>query len=151
MLRFVTWLLALLRREHFEITRAGADKYLTRWTLWGKRGDNYHSKLFLHYFHRGDAENYCHDHPWAFWSLILWGGYYEVTPNGRQWYGLGSFLKRPAEWQHRVEIPEGRHAWTIVWAGPKTRLWGFICPGKGWMYWQDHEFNIENGLPGCGE
>jgi hypothetical protein len=80
-MKAVEWLLKLLRRERHDIGRKGLPDYLTRWTLWGKRfGDKPRHNVFLHCFHRGDAEPYCHDHPWPFWSLILWGGYWEITP-----------------------------------------------------------------------
>lgn len=79
-----------------------------------------------------------HDHPWPFVSVILAGGYYEVTPakgwkdgegpTQRRWYGPGRVLTRPAEWIHRVEIPPGRDAWTLILRGRKERSWGFWCP-----------------------
>jgi hypothetical protein len=144
-------LLGWLGVERHEIGRLGLDRYLTRWVLWGKRyGPG--AKVFLHLFHRGDAEPYCHDHPWAFWSLILWGGYWEVTPDGaRRWYGPLRLLRRPAAWAHRVELPEGRRCWTLVWCGEKARSWGFLCPGRGWLAWREHEANQQAGRPGCGE
>lgn len=149
--RLIAWLLALLRRERFEIGRKGLDRYLTRWTLIGQRFKGERGKLFLHWFHRGDAEDYNHNHPWDFWSLILWGGYFEITPSGRKWYGPGSLLRRPAEWQHRVELPDGRKCWTLVWTGPKRQSWGFICKDGRWIPWREHEANQTAGLPGCGE
>ena len=168
--RFITWILAALGRECFHIGRQKADvpgefdAYLTRWTLLGRRHAG-GGKVFLHHFHRGDAEPYNHDHPWPFWSLILWGGYWEWTPlregdpvadietltEKAVWYGLGRLLRRPAEWQHRVELPRGRKAWTLVWTGPKSRSWGFICPGRGWIPWREHEANQLAGKAGCGD
>ena len=146
----VGWLMRLLRREVFEIGRKGLDRYLTRWTLWGRRfGEG--SKVFLHLFHRGDAEPYFHDHPWPFWSLILWGGYWEESEAGRKWYGPGRLLRRPAEWRHRVELPPGRKCWTLIWCGVRVRSWGFWCPGTGFLPWRQHEANQSAGLPGCGE
>lgn len=141
--------------EKHEIGRRGLPRYLTRWVLWGKRyGPG--RKVFLHWFHRGDAEPYSHDHPWPFWSLILWGGYWEVTPDplrpgaeSRRWCGPLSLLRRPAEWQHRVELPEGRRCWTLIWCGAKVRSWGFICPAAGWTDWRKHQENQEAGGPGC--
>lgn len=134
----------------YEIGCSGVDRYLTRWDVRGNRnGDG--DKLFVHLFHRGDAEPYNHDHPWPFWSLILWGGYWEITPTGRKWYFPGCLLRRPAEWQHHVEIPAGRRCWTLIWTGSKIRSWGFICPGRGWIPWREHEENVGTGKPGCGE
>jgi hypothetical protein len=136
------------------ISRDG-EPYLTRVHLlrWWR------GRLYLHYFHRGDAEPYNHDHPWPFWSLILWGGYWEITPipqeerkffpawqtELRVWYPPLWLLRRPAEWQHRVVLPEGRRALTLVWVGRKERSWGFICKG-GWVHWKQHE-----SQGGCGE
>jgi hypothetical protein len=150
--RFVRWLLSALRRERFNISRKGVPTYLTRWTLLGARfGSERRRKLFLHCFYRGDFEPYFHDHPWPFWSLVLWGGYWEHTATGRRWYGPLSLLRRPAHWAHRVELPPNQRCWTLVWAGRKERSWGFLCPGRGWIPWREHEANQHAGLPGCGE
>lgn len=151
--RFLKW----LGVERHDIGREGVGTYLTRWVLYGRKaadgmrrhGDS--QKVFLHCFHRGDVEPYFHDHPWPFWSLILAGGYWEHTAKGKRWYGPGSILRRPAHWQHRVELPEGQRCWTIVWTGLKVRSWGFICPQGGWIPWREHEANQAAGLPGCGE
>lgn len=157
--RIVGDLLRLLCRERFEIGRKGVDRYLTRWTLWGKRFGAGH-KWFLHLFHRGDVETYPHSHPWFFWSLILWGGYWELTsadsanpagPTVRTWYGPGRLLKRPATWKHRVELPEGKTCWTLLWCGNKVQSWGFFCPNKGFIPWRVHQQNQDAGLAGCGE
>jgi hypothetical protein len=55
-------------------------------------------------------------------------------PRERRWYGIGSLLVRPAHWTHRVELPEGKTSWSLVFTGPKRREWGFhtIC---GWIPW----------------
>ncbi len=181
--RLLTW----LGVERHDIGRDGIGTYLTRWVLAGWRGRDGQrrygdgQKVFLHLFHRGDVEDYAHDHPWPFWSLILWGGYFEITGGGphcpscnldcferegrssccdvevlstgerRKWYGPLRLLRRPAEWQHRVELPEGKRCWSILWIGRKQRSWGFICPGKGWIPWRQHEANQSVGKPGCGE
>lgn len=158
---FVSWFLRLLGRECHEIGRRGLPRYLTRWTLLGKRfGQG--GKLYLHCFHRGDAESYFHDHPWPFWSLILWGGYWEFTPGKgatwapscpvgqhRRWYGPLRLLRRPAQWRHRVELPAGRRCWTLVWTGARERSWGFWCPAKGWRHWREHEASQAAGGSGC--
>lgn len=148
--RIVNFLAWVLCREIWEIGRKGLPRYLTRWTIWGKRfSDTPRHNVFLHLFHRGDAEPYFHDHPWAFWSLILWGGYWEHSEQGRIWYGPLSLIRRPAHWAHRVELPEGRRCWTLIWCGPKTRSWGFHCPERGWIGWREHQTNQEGGGSGC--
>jgi len=146
MRRLLEWALNKLFETH-EIGRKGLPRYLTRWVLWGKRfGPG--RKVFLHCFHRGDAEDYFHDHPWPFRSLILWGGYYEHTESGRRWYGPLSLLRRPAEWRHRVEVPEGRTCWTLILCGEKVRSWGFWCP-KGFVPWRKHQASQDAGGSGC--
>ncbi len=151
MRKILTWLARLLGPfERFDIGRPNQSVYLTRWTLWGQRyGKPGAWRVFLHCFHRGDAEPYFHDHPWPFVSLILSGGYWEHTPRGKRWYGPGRLLRRPAEWAHRVELPAGKRCWTVVITGPKSRSWGFHC-AAGWLGWREHVANIDAGKPGCG-
>ena len=134
--------------ERHEITRTWeATPYLTRWTLLGQRFVGSNSAVFLHRFHRSDADE-MHNHPWPFVSIILAGGYWEKTPalgwrNGDgptklRWYGPGCVLRRSAKWIHSVLIPEGREAWTLVIRGPKEQSWGFFCPRVGYRPWRDH-------------
>lgn len=143
-----------------EVIHRDGDPYLTRWWL----VDTQHrGRLYLHRFHRSDADVH-HDHPWSFWSLILKGGYYEWTPSPwicrdtpgcsepevARWYRPGRLLRRPATWRHRVEIPtdlRGR-VWSLVWTGPKVRDWGFWCP-RGWIPFQEHNSRREATGEGC--
>jgi hypothetical protein len=145
--------------ERFEITRAWTkEPYLTRWSLFGRRFGN-DKAVYLHHFHRSDADE-LHTHPWPFTSVILVGGYWEVTPapgwkDGvgpvrRRWYGPGRVLRRPVTHVHRVELPPGADAWTLVFHGPRERTWGFVCPDKGWIpHWQ-HQARAEKTGNGCG-
>ena len=150
--RFFAWLGKSLGIERQEIGRSN-DLYLTRWRLWGGNDAN-KSRIFLHRFHRGDEDEAPHDHPWAYWSLILWGGYFELTPtflgDVKTWFGPLSFLRREANWTHRVMLPPGKRCWTLVWTGKKTQSWGFWCP-SGWRHWRDHEKATELTGTGCGE
>lgn len=152
-------LLDRLGIEKHEIGRPGMGRYLTRWVLWGRRGGRDSTrrngpgrKVFLHWIHRSDAEPYCHNHPWPFWSLILWGGYWEETADSRRsWKWPGFLLRRPADWFHRVEVPAGQCCWSLVWTGPKAQTWGFLCPGRGWINWREHAANQAAGVEGCGD
>ena len=87
--------------------------------------------IFLHKFLQGDPDE-LHDHPWPYLTIILKGGYWEVTPKGRFWRGPGSFRFATPKSLHRVELEKGIHAWTLFIPGPKIRDWGFIVNGK-WM------------------
>lgn len=144
--------------EKYVITRPDSGPYLTRWTMVGKRftGDGF--AVFLHRFHRSDNE-VPHCHPWPFVSVILAGGYWEDVPADpkvpggplrRRWYAPGRVLKRSAKWVHRVVLPPGREAWTLVIRGRKERSWGFYCPG-GFMPWRVFQAGLDAGnLNPCG-
>jgi hypothetical protein len=53
----------------------------------------------------------------------LSSGYIEQTTSGKSFYPPGSILKRPANWQHSLEIDAP--AWSLILAGPRKRKWGF--------------------------
>lgn len=110
----------------------GDSAYMTRLTLFEcARG-----QLCLHFFHRSDADD-LHDHPWSFWSLILWRGYYEITPEGRRRKWPGMLLRRTCYWQHRVELVGGKPAVTLVWMGRYVKQWGFWTKG-GFLPWKKY-------------
>lgn len=126
---------------------------MTRYKLARIRGWN----LYIHHFHRSDEDRELHDHPWGFWSLILWGGYVEVTPAQREfttslneprvkraWIGPGKLIYRPAEWIHRVEIPVGKCSWSLVVTTSKRRCWGFWTR-QGWVPWKLFTSNRDCG------
>jgi hypothetical protein len=76
-----------------------------------------------------------HDHPWAFFTFLIKGGYVEYTPTGSKVYGPGSLLYRPADYVHRLEIHQP--VWSFVITFKKVRSWGFIT-SKGWVFWKDY-------------
>lgn len=73
-----------------------------------------------------------HNHPWAFITLLLRGGYVEYTPEGSKVYGAGSLLYRPATYIHKLEIHQP--VWSFVITFKKTQPWGFFT-SKGWVEW----------------
>jgi hypothetical protein len=116
---------------------------LTRYVLWdnGKKGG-----LFLHVFWRSDEDRELHDHPWDFLTWLLWAGYTEELEGGRRVRRWPlSILFRRAEHSHRVEIPEGKIAVTLVLAFPKRRDWGFWC-ADGWKL--NTDYGKERECPG---
>jgi hypothetical protein len=91
--------------------------------------------VYLHEFNRGDNDRCLHDHPWHFLVVILAGGYSETMADGKTyWRRPGSILWRPARTAHRVDLPAGRRAWSLVIVGRKRRDWGFFTP-SGWRKW----------------
>jgi hypothetical protein len=89
----------------------------------------------IHHILRSDLDRHMHNHPWWYVTVILRGGYYEVTPlydmwgdyvcDIREWHGPGSVLFRRANSLHRIEIPAGQTAWTLFITGKYSNSWGF--------------------------
>jgi hypothetical protein len=103
-----------------------------------------------------------HDHPWSFISFVLWGGYWETSPdwsrykwpagkalrlvNGvpeyvagqptkKVFYGPGSVLWRPAPSVHKLDVT--KPATTLVITMRKKYDWGFYTV-NGWKFWKDY-------------
>lgn len=93
--------------------------------------------LYVHHWHRPDADKDCHDHPWVFWSLILKGGYTEelrrpaTNPSPllmvRQRFSLHRTSLSDA---HRVRSLEP-DTWTLLWVGRRQQDWGFYLHDLG--------------------
>ncbi len=103
-------------------------------------------KIFLHRIRLSDDRT-PHDHPWRFTSIILAGKYIEHTTLNvdsvpvvkRKRAGMGRVLRNKATHIHRLEIV--RPVWSLVFAGPSYREWGFWTDGesgeRGRMEWVD--------------
>jgi hypothetical protein len=111
--------------------------------------------LYLHKFMRDDDDRALHDHPsWAI-SYIGRGGYFEHTIadggiHHRRFYGPGSLRFMRVTHTHRIELMRDADGdpipcWTLFLFGPTIRDWGFHCPERGWVPWQ--EFTAD-GKPG---
>lgn len=138
------------------IERNHGIPYLIRWNLFGLGRD---SSLFSIKVHKIlVSDDACmHDHPWAFLSVILKGGYIETAnaadvqagENGWtysrfcrksrmmttwKYINPGSIIYRPANWAHRLDIDPENPCWTLVFTFRKVKTWGFFTPG-GWKHW----------------
>jgi hypothetical protein len=109
------------------IYRDDNNEYLIRYTIVTCR-------LFSIKIHNILMSDYScqHDHPWAFLTLLLKGGYVEYTPEGSKVYSRFSLLYRPAEYIHRLEIHQP--VWSLVITFKKVRRWGFWTKA-GWIEW----------------
>jgi hypothetical protein len=101
----------------------------------------------IHVILRSDDDRHFHDHPWNYTTVILRGGYYEVTPryeNGEivgeksKWYGPGSVLRRTAGHWHRLVVPYGKTATTLFIMGRKRNSWGFLTTPKFKTYYRNY-------------
>lgn len=154
--RFFNWLLCKLLP--YEDIQKDGSLYMRRFRLMG-----YHSRLptlfgrnvMVHRIIRPDGDRDPHDHPWGFWSLILWGGYNEATwdpveldhclKEGRclpdatyRFHRFLSFGFRPAMFTHQIVHLFRRECWTfVVTDGQNSRPWGFWTPA-GWVHWKDY-------------
>lgn len=131
-------------RARFRVYASHLRGYMHRWivlTPWGM--------VRLHHILRADIGEDVHDHPFDFVSYILAGGYAETLrerdpacSGGDPWcyvcrvFSTGDVVRRRAEDLHRlVCVLPG--TWTLVFAGPKRRVWGFQTP-DGWVPWREY-------------
>lgn len=130
----------MIRRD---ITAPNGTLYLRRWYLVGKPQPKDGSwkpvgpELYLHKICQSDdPARGLHNHPWR-WaiSLILWRGYREVrlvgpdtqrvTKRLRRFFPLQINFLRGDDY-HRVELIDGKPAWTLFLVGPRVKGWGFL-------------------------
>ena len=161
------WFIRLLSgRPHIEIGGylegdRVADVYLRRWYLIPR---NRVLNIYLHQFLRDDDDRALHDHPWDSLSILVRGQYEEcvdvwpgaLAREGRMpiWkqFSAPAVIRRSAEHSHRIQLIDGKPAWTLLITGPKRRKWGFWCP-KGFVPWDAFTAgpNGEAIGKGCGD
>ena len=137
-------LLEKLGRKRIIYDREGNFPYMYRYYLIfpDKTSDEENARpipfnLMLHKICLSDPDD-LHDHPWWYATLILKGGYWEITPEGRFWRRPGHFRISNPSSLHRIEIPQDSDgSWSLFFRGPKIREWGFILKGK-WTYHRDY-------------
>lgn len=105
-----------------------------RWTVAKLRG----RKLLVHHFLPDADDVDYHDHPRGFLTLMWWGSYTDLRPDGTTELLRAPAIRwRPAEHAHRTKVgPRG--AWTFVIMGKLAREWGFWRSGR-WYFWRDYE------------
>ena len=111
--------------------------YLIRYYLYLKERKNFPFNITLHKILVSDLDD-LHDHPWNYATLILKGGYYEHTPEGKFWRGPGHFRFCKASSLHRLELDKDEDGnelpcWSLFYMGRKQQEWGFIKNGK-WIH-----------------
>lgn len=132
----MTWKLKLGEK----LTCENGDIYVRRWyfeTPWGS--------IRLHHWLHSDDDRAMHDHVWAFTTLILSGGYTDVSSSGQEYLARGQMARRLPSHKHTVVVdPEG--CWSLLITGPKVRGWGFWRKGK-WV--KANKYFLEEGKHVC--
>lgn len=139
----LTNFLEKIGRKRNIMDRSGETLYLERYyLLFTERQSKFKSfpfNVLLHHLCKSDDPVF-HDHPWFWCSIIIKGGYWEHTPDGKKWYGKGSIRFRDAKSLHWLELdPEKskEETWSIFIVGLRTREWGFLVDGK-WVHWKEY-------------
>jgi hypothetical protein len=83
----------------------------------------------IHTILRSDRDRALHDHPFDYMSIILTGGYSEVTESGSRWYGPGAVIFRRATSRHRLDLRLNE-----MFEGPATTTL-FITMRRGRQKW----------------
>ncbi|HSN19255.1 MAG TPA: hypothetical protein VLS49_01170 [Usitatibacter sp.] len=123
-------ILAFAQRFPRRVIEGERGPYLSRYTL-AEMPDGGH--VYLHFFHRGDADRELHNHPWAGTSVILTGGYREERRGEGDGidvrvYGPGDVNHLAPDTFHRVDlIDEARGCWTLFVTSARVQSWGFWC------------------------
>jgi len=141
MMTFLSKIMDKLGRRRVITDRDGKVPYLIRYYLFLKERKNFPFNITLHKVLVSD-EPTLHDHPWSYATLILKGGYYENTPNGRFWRGPGHFRYRSASDLHYLELDKDADGneipcWSLFFMGRKAGAWGFIKNGI-WVHNKDY-------------
>lgn len=114
--------------------------YLVRWKL-----DFGWFSIRLHHWLASDDYRAQHDHPSWFWTLVVWGGYTDVTPKGEEKMRAGKLAFRPATHRHHVRVDKGG-CWTLLLFGREKRRWGFWVNGK---FRKRNKYFFEHGYHPC--
>jgi hypothetical protein len=109
----------------------------------------------IHEIMLSDQDEFLHDHPFNFVSIMLAGSYEEtwrdpvqhVTPIDYSTHvevrSALSVRYVPATRLHKLRLVGGGKVWTLVLTGPRNRQWGF-AHGEHWKPW-DEFVNVPDG------
>lgn len=130
-----------MRREY----KSGSSFALWRWKDVVQDGELYLRRLhliqtpwfsiFVHWIPRPDRDEFLHDHPVTFLSIVLKGWYFEVRESSQRMVRWFNFVH--ATDAHRIIYVHPTGAITLVFSGPPQRVWGFHTY-KGWVSWRDY-------------
>lgn len=132
-------LMSKLGRYRIIKDRIGDDIYLERYYLFLRDRNTFPFNIFLHKFKKSDPDD-LHDHPWNYRTIVIKGGYWETTPEGKFWRGVGHYRFCEARSLHRIELEKDVDCWTLFIPGKYKREWGFMTNNK-WVQWEEYLYN----------
>lgn len=153
--RFIIWLLGFVTHEHH------LHGYMNRYWIFIKRAKT-HIQIRLHHILRSDDDRALHDHPWWYLSIILKGGYWEVTkatleqvfkhsvrlPNPETLYDPRYLIFQDDTWYYRkwygpgsILFRRATHQHRLIIPAERTAWSLFICGTKS----KDWGFITEKG------
>jgi hypothetical protein len=114
--------------------------YIVRWVA-----DFGPFSIRLHQWLRSDDQRHFHDHSWDFVTLVLRGGYTDLSPEGAQRMTPGTIAYRAAEHQHTVKVDKGG-CLTLLFCWKERREFGFWVKGK---FRRRNKYFFEHGHHPC--
>ena len=121
-------------RKRVILDRFNKRDYLVRYYLFLKDRKNFPFNITLHKILMSD-EPTLHNHPWNWGALIVKGGYWEHTPNGKYWKGSGNIRFRKSTDLHYLELAKDEDGkeipfWSLFFMGKQKTDWGFKVNNK---------------------
>lgn len=113
-----------------EIKSKDGNLHFKRWSLVTSSKfintffDTYLFNVYIHLINRADEDLDMHDHPWDFVSIILKGGYNELTKDGLSFRVPFTASCKKAEELHKV-TKLFKPTYSLVLTSRRKRDWGF--------------------------
>ena len=111
--------------------------------------------VYLHRILLPDTDFWSHNHPFAFWSWVLSGGYVEHRLTRDLWASVRdrdrwSLAFTGLDDFHKITVLESptfrQGVVTLVLCGPRRQEWGFITT-EGFVTWQEMRDRGESRVP----
>jgi hypothetical protein len=121
-------------RKRIILDRYNKNNYLIRYYLFLKDRKSFPFNITLHKILMSD-ESTLHNHPWNWGALIISGGYWEHTPDGKFWRGPGHIRFKKANDLHWLELKKDKDGkyipcWSLFFMGKQITDWGFKVNDK---------------------
>jgi hypothetical protein len=121
-------------RKRIILDRDNIKPYLVRYYLLLKDRKHFPFNITLHKILMSD-ETTLHSHPWNWGTVILKGGYWEHTPDGKFWRGPGHIRFKKADSLHWLELGKDKDGkdipcWSLFFMGKQKQEWGFKVNDK---------------------